>query len=86
MAAIGVYTVGPSGRPIEAFLGLLRGAAVCLVVDVPTRPYSGYVREAIEEHLEDLEDIALAEEGVERIRRGGEETLSAEELWGGLED
>jgi RHH-type rel operon transcriptional repressor/antitoxin RelB len=34
-----------------------------------------YAREAILEHLEDLEDIHLAEAALERIRRGDERTI-----------
>jgi RHH-type rel operon transcriptional repressor/antitoxin RelB len=34
-----------------------------------------YVREAILEHLEDLEDIHLAETALERIRSGDERTI-----------
>jgi RHH-type rel operon transcriptional repressor/antitoxin RelB len=34
-----------------------------------------YVREAILEHLEDLEDLYLAERAVERIRSGEERTV-----------
>jgi RHH-type rel operon transcriptional repressor/antitoxin RelB len=34
-----------------------------------------YVREAILEHLEDLEDIHLAEAALERIRSGDERTI-----------
>lgn len=34
-----------------------------------------YVREAILEHLEDLEDLYLAEGVLERIRRGEENTV-----------
>ncbi|HXY25284.1 MAG TPA: DUF6290 family protein [Candidatus Acidoferrum sp.] len=34
-----------------------------------------YVREAILEHLEDLEDMYLAEGALERIRRGKERTI-----------
>jgi len=45
-----------------------------------------YVREAILEHLDDMEDAYLAEATLERIRRGDERVLSAEEFWGGLED
>ncbi|MGH8271476.1 MAG: type II toxin-antitoxin system RelB family antitoxin, partial [Gammaproteobacteria bacterium] len=33
-----------------------------------------YIREAIEEHLEDLEDIYQAEQVLERVRRGKERT------------
>jgi RHH-type transcriptional regulator, rel operon repressor / antitoxin RelB len=35
-----------------------------------------YVREAILEHLEDLEDLYLAERALERVRRGEESTIS----------
>jgi RHH-type rel operon transcriptional repressor/antitoxin RelB len=45
-----------------------------------------YVREAVEEHLDDLEDIYLAEEVLARVRRGEEDVLSAEEFWRELED
>lgn len=34
-----------------------------------------YVREAILEHLEDLEDRYLAERALERVRRGEERTV-----------
>ena len=34
-----------------------------------------YVREAILEHLEELEDLYLAERALERIRRGAEKTI-----------
>jgi RHH-type rel operon transcriptional repressor/antitoxin RelB len=34
-----------------------------------------YAREAILEHLADLEDLYLAEEALERIRRGAERTI-----------
>lgn len=34
-----------------------------------------YVREAILEHLEDLEDLYLAERALERIRSGQERTV-----------
>ena len=34
-----------------------------------------YAREAILEHLEDLEDLYLAERALERIRRGDERTI-----------
>ena len=40
-----------------------------------------YAREAILEHLEDLEDIYLAEQTLERVRRGNEEVVSAADFW-----
>jgi RHH-type transcriptional regulator, rel operon repressor / antitoxin RelB len=39
------------------------------------RTKSFYVRAAILEHLDDLEDIHLAEAALERIRRGDERTI-----------
>jgi RHH-type rel operon transcriptional repressor/antitoxin RelB len=38
-----------------------------------------YVREAILEHLDDLEDIYLAERVLERIRSGEEQTIPLED-------
>ncbi len=43
------------------------------------RTKSFYVREAILEHLDDLEDLYLAEEALERIRRGEERTISLQD-------
>lgn len=40
-----------------------------------------YLREAVQEHLDDLEDIYISEQTLERIRRGEEEVLSSEEFW-----
>jgi RHH-type rel operon transcriptional repressor/antitoxin RelB len=40
-----------------------------------------YIREAIEEHLEDLEDTYLADQVRGRIQRGEESVLSAEAFW-----
>lgn len=45
-----------------------------------------YIREAIDEHLDDLEDVYLAEKTLERIRRGEETVINAEEFWRGLAD
>lgn len=39
-----------------------------------------YIREAIEEHIEDLEDIYLAEEVLRRRATGDDETISLEDL------
>ena len=44
------------------------------------------VRKGILEKIEDMEDVYLAEHVLERIRKGEERTLSAEEMWRGLED
>ncbi|MDZ7662780.1 DUF6290 family protein [Thiohalophilus sp.] len=50
------------------------------------RPVSYYIREAIEEHLEDLEDIYQAEQVLERLRRGEEQIVDGEEFWRDLAD
>lgn len=39
-----------------------------------------YVREAILEHLEDMEDLYLAEGALERIHRGEEQTISLKDV------
>lgn len=39
-----------------------------------------YIREAIEAHLDDLEDIYLAEQAIERRHRGESRTFSLDEL------
>ena len=50
------------------------------------RSKSFYVREAILEKIEDMEDVYLAEEALDRIRKGDEKIISAEGMWRGLED
>lgn len=47
---------------------------------VTGRTKSFYVREAILKHLDDLEDIYLAERTIERVRNGQEKVYSSEEL------
>jgi RHH-type transcriptional regulator, rel operon repressor / antitoxin RelB len=44
------------------------------------RPRSFYVREAIVQHIEDLEDIHLAEQALQRIRDGKDRTIPLEDL------
>jgi RHH-type rel operon transcriptional repressor/antitoxin RelB len=39
-----------------------------------------YAREAILQHLEEIEDVYLAEEILERIRRGEERTISLKQV------
>jgi len=39
-----------------------------------------YAREAILEHLDDLEDLYLAEEALARLRRGEEKTIPLEDI------
>ena len=52
------------------------------------RTKSFYVREAIMEYLDKLEDIYLAEQVLERVRRGEERVYTSEEVERmlGLED
>jgi RHH-type rel operon transcriptional repressor/antitoxin RelB len=47
---------------------------------------SDYVTEAVEQLLEDMEDLRLAEEAMQRIQRGETEVISSEEFWRGLVD
>ena len=44
------------------------------------RDKSDYVREAIAEHLDDLEDLQLAEERLRELREGKSGTVSLAEL------
>jgi RHH-type transcriptional regulator, rel operon repressor / antitoxin RelB len=45
-----------------------------------------YIREAIETHLEDLEDFYLAERAMKQIASGESKVISSEEFWRGLDD
>lgn len=44
------------------------------------RTKSFYAREAIVEHIDDLEDLYLAEQTLRRIRSGAERTYTLEEV------
>lgn len=50
------------------------------------RSKSFYLKRLIEENLDDLEDIYLAERRLEELREGKSETVSAEEVWGDLDN
>jgi RHH-type rel operon transcriptional repressor/antitoxin RelB len=50
------------------------------------RPKAFYIKAALDEYLDDIEDIYLAEATLERIKRGEERVLSAEEFWRGMDD
>lgn len=39
-----------------------------------------YIREAIELHLEDMEDVYLAEATLQRVREGAEQVYSLDEI------
>lgn len=45
-----------------------------------------YLRCLIEDHLDELEDIYLSEKRIEDLRAGRSTTVSAEEVWGDLDD
>jgi len=45
-----------------------------------------YLKELIESNLDDLEDIYLAEKRLEDLRAGRSDSVSAEKVWGDLED
>lgn len=45
-----------------------------------------YLRQLVEDNLDDLEDIYLAEQRLEDLRAGKSATLSADEVWGDLDD
>jgi RHH-type rel operon transcriptional repressor/antitoxin RelB len=51
-----------------------------VLADATGRTKTYYVREAILEHLEDLEDYYLASEVLERVRKGQEKTYSSAEI------
>lgn len=50
------------------------------------RPQADYVKMALAEYLDDIEDTYLAEATMQRIKRGEETVLSAEEFWRGMDD
>ena len=46
---------------------------------------SNYAREAILEKIDQMEDLHLAEQVLERLRKGEERVVSSEEMWRELE-
>jgi len=50
------------------------------------RTTSYYIREAIDEHLNDIEDIYLAENAIAQLKRGEDEIVSSKDFWCGLAD
>ena len=50
------------------------------------RTKSYYARAAILEKIEDMEDAYLAEQVLERIRKGDEKTVSSEDMWRELDN
>ena len=47
---------------------------------------SDYAREAILEKIEEMEDLQLAGQVLERVRKGEDRVLSSEQMWRELED
>jgi len=45
-----------------------------------------YLRLLIENNLDELEDVFLAERRLENLRAGQSETIKAEDVWGDLAD
>ena len=50
------------------------------LADSTGRSKAFYIREAIEEHLEDLEDIYLAKQRLEDVRTGRSKTIPLQEV------
>lgn len=50
------------------------------------RTKSYYVREAILEHLDDLEDLYLAEQRLLDVKRGKDDLLTGEDFWRDVAD
>ena len=40
-----------------------------------------YIRKAIQEHLEDLEDIYFSEMAIEKLKKGKDSLLGSKEFW-----
>lgn len=53
---------------------------------VTGRSKAYYLRQLVEDNLDDLEDVYLAEERLERLRAGRSRRVSASEVWGDLDD
>ncbi|SEL84388.1 type II toxin-antitoxin system RelB family antitoxin [Xaviernesmea oryzae] len=45
-----------------------------------------YMIEVLEQHLEDLHDVALAEAATARIKSGESKLISSQEMWGDMDD
>lgn len=45
-----------------------------------------YMREAIQTHLEDLEDVYLSEIAIENLKKGKDSVLDSGAFWNELED
>ena len=45
-----------------------------------------YIREAIETHIEDLEDAYLAEKALQKLSKGKDKILSSDDFWSQVDD
>lgn len=45
-----------------------------------------YLRQIVEDNMDELEDVYLAEARLEQLRAGKSSTVSADEVWGDLVD
>ncbi len=61
-------------------------ARLDLLAQETGRSKAFYLRQLIEENLDDLEDIHLAGKSLEDLRAGKSSTVSADEVWGELDD
>ncbi len=44
-----------------------------------------YIKQLIIDHLDDLEDVYLAEQRLEQLRQGKDEVINSQEFWSGLD-
>ena len=45
-----------------------------------------YIREAIETHIEDLEDAYLAEKALQKLSKGKDQIINSNEFWSQMDD
>jgi RHH-type rel operon transcriptional repressor/antitoxin RelB len=61
-------------------------ARLDLLAQETGRSKAFYLRQLIEDNLDELEDVYLSEKRLENLRAGKSRTLSADEVWGDLDD
>ncbi len=50
------------------------------------RTVAFYMREAISTHIDDLEDVYMAEQALALLRKGNDQVIASAELWNDLDD
>ena len=50
------------------------------------RTVAFYMREAISTHIDDLEDVYMAEQALTLLRKGDDQVIDSAELWNDLDD